>query len=525
VQTQGSLLIAKSIEVQLAPEVLEAVRSPVADTRLGVVPQLGSLLTSKDRGLRHAARRALTQLAEDDSRKVSGAAARALAEVSDAGAGDTNSSASVEQGQRGAPARTSHRLSAGPERTMSSEDIAPEAAYRLSPVIQRPSSPFSRSWAITAALVSLFLIPSSAAATVAALYANRAAGLSPYIERPELASSLAVLTFLVACLTLPVIGVLLTIVRLDQPDSRTLQMLSRRLDSLWDRLHAAADVSPESGSTLNQVRSLVQASTREASRHGVQWLTGSGYLAVLDLIEDAEDEFFRVAPLEDMLEIAGTDLDRLNRDSADGNRHFRASATKLIEQLKWAMDEVADASIEAKDPVEVRRRRDKLRQVRQDIYAYRIQTQRKLVGLRQRFGWLILLAGVVTYVFVAIGVIAAAPSEVIGSSLFAYIVGAIAGLAAVLMHDLDTELPDAGVSALHRVSIPLVSGLLALVSLPLAESLGLGPVFPGDSSVFTGQILLLSVGFGLLPEAALVASRTVSRWRDVSDRESTPRRD
>ncbi|WP_328326294.1 caspase family protein [Kribbella sp. NBC_00382] len=82
--SQGELLIARSNRITprlLAPELLEAMASPLSAARFGVVDYLRERLTSEDQGLALAAYQALTQLTNDDSRKVSEAATRALTDT------------------------------------------------------------------------------------------------------------------------------------------------------------------------------------------------------------------------------------------------------------------------------------------------------------------------------------------------------------------------------------------------------------------------------------------------------------
>ncbi|NEA35194.1 caspase family protein [Streptomyces sp. SID13031] len=79
--SQGELLIARSHRITptaLAPELLEAMASPLSAARFGVVDYLRERLASDDLGLAFAAYQALTQMTNDDSRKVSEAATRAL---------------------------------------------------------------------------------------------------------------------------------------------------------------------------------------------------------------------------------------------------------------------------------------------------------------------------------------------------------------------------------------------------------------------------------------------------------------
>jgi caspase domain-containing protein len=82
--SQGELLIARSHRITprtLAPELLEAMASPLPAARFGVVDYLRERLTSNDQPLAYAAYQALVQMTTDDSRKVSEAASRALTDA------------------------------------------------------------------------------------------------------------------------------------------------------------------------------------------------------------------------------------------------------------------------------------------------------------------------------------------------------------------------------------------------------------------------------------------------------------
>jgi hypothetical protein len=80
---QGELVIARrshpvTTPVPLPPELQEAVDSPFAGVRAGVVPELARLLRNRHAGLALAARLTLERLTRDDSRATSAAATAAL---------------------------------------------------------------------------------------------------------------------------------------------------------------------------------------------------------------------------------------------------------------------------------------------------------------------------------------------------------------------------------------------------------------------------------------------------------------
>ncbi|HWD78296.1 MAG TPA: caspase family protein [Kribbella sp.] len=82
--SQGELLIARSrvrriTPAPLAPELAEAMESPLPAARFGVVDYLRERLSDEDLGQAYAAWQALGRMVGDDSRKVSDAAAAALA--------------------------------------------------------------------------------------------------------------------------------------------------------------------------------------------------------------------------------------------------------------------------------------------------------------------------------------------------------------------------------------------------------------------------------------------------------------
>jgi uncharacterized caspase-like protein len=83
---QGELLIARSkirriTPTPLAPELVEAMDSPLAATRFGVVDDLHDRLRDSDLGQAFAAWLALHKMVDDDSRKVSDAARQSIAEA------------------------------------------------------------------------------------------------------------------------------------------------------------------------------------------------------------------------------------------------------------------------------------------------------------------------------------------------------------------------------------------------------------------------------------------------------------
>jgi len=84
--SSGELLIARSrvrriTPAELAPELLDAMESPLSATRYGVVDYLRDRLSDPDLGLAYAAWQALGRMTDDDSRKVSDTARQALSEA------------------------------------------------------------------------------------------------------------------------------------------------------------------------------------------------------------------------------------------------------------------------------------------------------------------------------------------------------------------------------------------------------------------------------------------------------------
>ncbi|TCO40113.1 caspase domain-containing protein [Kribbella antiqua] len=84
--SQGELLIARSrvrriTPAPLAPELVEAMESPLPPARFGVVDYLRGKLYDADLGQAYGAWQALHRLVDDDSRKVSEAAVRAISEA------------------------------------------------------------------------------------------------------------------------------------------------------------------------------------------------------------------------------------------------------------------------------------------------------------------------------------------------------------------------------------------------------------------------------------------------------------
>ncbi len=87
---QGDILIARNPHlivkpVELTAELRQTIQSDRVWIRVGAIDELGHLLHGSDKGLALAARQALAQLVDDDSRRVSTAAARALGAAQDTG--------------------------------------------------------------------------------------------------------------------------------------------------------------------------------------------------------------------------------------------------------------------------------------------------------------------------------------------------------------------------------------------------------------------------------------------------------
>ncbi len=82
-EVEGELVIAGNPFVADRPkdlpvEIVQAMENPLAGVRTGVISELETLLTGSDKGLAASAHTALTRLADDDSKKVSNAAATCL---------------------------------------------------------------------------------------------------------------------------------------------------------------------------------------------------------------------------------------------------------------------------------------------------------------------------------------------------------------------------------------------------------------------------------------------------------------
>jgi len=98
IEMEGGLIIAESVcgprspstfrgpsaQNALSPELLQAVKSPLAGVREGAVSELGRLLRGPDAQLERMAEAALIDLTEDDSRKVSEAARTTLSNFAEA---------------------------------------------------------------------------------------------------------------------------------------------------------------------------------------------------------------------------------------------------------------------------------------------------------------------------------------------------------------------------------------------------------------------------------------------------------
>lgn len=128
---EGDLYIARrsrpvTTAAPLPPVLQESVDHPLAQVRLGAVHELASLLASRHAGRALAARQTLERLADDDSRKVSAAAAEALAAQIPPSA-QTASSPAIAAPTFTPPVPTAARVTVPPARR-------PRSAETLEPV-------------------------------------------------------------------------------------------------------------------------------------------------------------------------------------------------------------------------------------------------------------------------------------------------------------------------------------------------------------------------------------------------------
>jgi uncharacterized caspase-like protein len=153
--SQGELLIARSHRITptaLAPELLEAMASPLPAARFGVVDYLRERLSSADPNLAYAAYQALTTMTADDSRKVSEAATQALATAPLAFKDPVPEPAKPVAPEPIAPKPVAPTPVA--PKTVAPEPIAPES-IAPEPVAPEPVAPPRRPvpWWVVAALV------------------------------------------------------------------------------------------------------------------------------------------------------------------------------------------------------------------------------------------------------------------------------------------------------------------------------------------------------------------------------------
>ncbi|WP_378520864.1 caspase family protein [Nonomuraea helvata] len=127
---QGDLVIARRSRpvdrpAALPPELQEAIDHPIAKIRAGTIDALERLRHSRHAGLALAARLALEELADDDSRMVSAAAARVLAiPLRDPGAGPVHASATPPPGP-GSGATRSPAAPLPPPAPSGTSDVGP----------------------------------------------------------------------------------------------------------------------------------------------------------------------------------------------------------------------------------------------------------------------------------------------------------------------------------------------------------------------------------------------------------------
>jgi caspase domain-containing protein len=162
VEMQGDLFIARRRNVvttpaELSPELVQAIDSPLAGIRTGAVQELGRVLGGGHAGRALAARLALEELAEDDSRQVSAAATAVLRSTQPAPPPGLPAVDEPEIAEAPASRPAPEELASVPEEPAVAADRP--AAVRKVPVLPEAAAeaeaPAGRPWLVAAGLLSV----------------------------------------------------------------------------------------------------------------------------------------------------------------------------------------------------------------------------------------------------------------------------------------------------------------------------------------------------------------------------------
>ena len=262
----------------------------------------------------------------------------------------------------------------------------------------------------------------------------------------------------------------------------------------------------------------------------LNWVTGSGYVALWRKVHRAEEAEMLFAPLSDVLEGAKYDLARLDGSTMAQAKSLteRATAAKAtIEAAMGLAPAPAAGQLAPPPPSEAQQlgARLELQSVSEQIDDYKDDASEELVKVRRRITQSTVWTGVVAYLLLLLVIVVGMPANLIAAASGLFLIAALAGLLQRINKEIDINagVEDYGVTTARLFLAPLVSGLAGVAGVALIAILGApsgllpqnaaGTASLGDAFNLTKYpfALVLAAAFGLAPAALF------NRLQGISD--------
>jgi hypothetical protein len=201
------------------------------------------------------------------------------------------------------------------------------------------------------------------------------------------------------------------------------------------------------------------------------WLTGTGYIRLWERLHRAEEALLIEAPLGRVLAEANADVHRVTGSTMENSDALLVDARAAIAVLTA----VAGMAVNPPPPppppappqysaADEEFARETLRQFRRAINEFRDDARMGLVRARNHLLRTVFVTTMVSYVLLALAILAGAPTRAIFAAGCFFLIGALVGLFNRLYLDAATNsaVEDYGLTAARVLHTPIISGLAAV---------------------------------------------------------------
>lgn len=245
---------------------------------------------------------------------------------------------------------------------------------------------------------------------------------------------------------------------------------------------------------------------------GMIWVLRTGYIKVWTRIGQIIEAMMSILPGELVIENALQTIAQLSSSGVPNNQLY-------IERLEKANGTLRPAPNSSTSSVDEQPARSTIRQILYILHTYRCERWEELVRARNQTLGAAWLASWLLYALLDVAILAQVPKETMYQMSVFLLLGAIVGLFSRLLNEVDTNhtaiahMDDYGLTVARIIVTPFLSGLAALVGVPLAviaiamlqgHSTEAATLLMKcyDFSLYPGN-LLIAAAFGYLPSAVI----------------------